>query len=112
MGVGRISMRALKWSLLFVMLAGAAAAEAPDAKEQNFAFLKSVLQNYHNIKPISCSVDQAKTCLDISNRCTASCKIAGESAYANCMSICSCNLYNCKTSCGDNSELPANCRPL
>src|SRR6266851_1923742 len=105
-------MRALKLSLsliasLYLIFANTGVL-ASEFKEQRLAFANRLLQEHRPIQSISCSVDQAKTCQDISARCVAACRTTQQDAYTRCMNICNCNLYNCKMNCGDNATMPDN----
>jgi hypothetical protein len=62
------------------------------------------------IRKIACTADQGKTCQKVSETCGSACKKYLSKAYQDCMDICSCNYYHCKTACGDKANMPPSCR--
>ena len=61
-------------------------------------------------RDVACTVEQGRACQKVSDSCASACKNLLSKAYGECMDVCSCNYYHCKTGCGDNAAMPSSCR--
>lgn len=55
---------------------------------------------------VACTIEQGRTCQKVSDTCASACKNLLLRAYSECMDVCSCNYYHCKTACGTMRQCP------
>jgi hypothetical protein len=89
---------------------GTANAAEPDRKTVMGYVGGAEMNDYSEPEKIACTVDQGRTCQRVSDTCASACRNLLAKAYQDCVDVCSCNYYHCKTACGDNATMPPSCR--
>jgi hypothetical protein len=72
--------------------------------------LRELSRRLSGIQRIVCSIEQGRNCQNVSNACGNACANLLGGALTDCMNVCSCNYYHCRTACGDDASMPPSCR--